>query len=169
MSLPIRVCVLTVSDRCSQGQAEDASGPAVVRLICEKLSAEVVATAVVPDEVDQIQQKLRGWAMGELRPDLIVTTGGTGLSPRDFTPEATAAVLERHHPGLLELARLRCYTTTKTPRVFLSRGSAGTIGQTMILNLPGSPRGAAETLEALLDVLPHAIETLRGEDRRHGG
>ena len=88
-------------------------------------------------------------------------TGGTGLAPRDVTPEAARLVLEREHPGLMELARLRCLE--KSPKAYLSRGIAGTIGRTLILTLPGSPRGAVENLEAILDVLPHAIDTLRGD------
>ncbi|MEX0886387.1 MAG: MogA/MoaB family molybdenum cofactor biosynthesis protein [Phycisphaeraceae bacterium] len=163
---PIRAAVLTVSDRCSRGEADDTSGPALAALVRERLGAHVVATACVPDEVERIIAQLRAWARDEPRPDLLLTTGGTGLAPRDVTPEATAAVLERRHDGLLELARRRCYDNT--PRTYLSRGEAGTIAQTLIINLPGSQRGATEMLEALLDILPHAIETLRGDVKDDG-
>ncbi len=162
---PINLAILTVSDRCAQGKAVDASGPRLAALATEKLQAVVTATACVPDEIPQIADQLRQWA-GRGDIDLILTTGGTGLTPRDVTPEATATVLHKRHPALLELARMRCYT--HTPRAYLSRGEAGTIHRTLVLNLPGSPKGAAEFLEALLDVLPHAIRMTRGEDTSHG-
>ena len=162
----MNVAVLTVSDRCSQGITTDTSGPALATLAQQRLGATIIATACVPDEPDQIARQLRHWALESPKPDLILTTGGTGLSPRDITPEATATVLERRHPGLLELARLRLYATT--PRAFLSRGEAGTIGGTLVINLPGSPRAASEYLTALCDVLPHAVQTLRGEAADHG-
>jgi len=162
---PMRAAVLTVSDRCSRGEAEDTAGPAV-EAICEKdLGTEVVARSCVPDEVSEIAAALRTWSDvgdGGKAIDLILTVGGTGLSPRDVTPEATAALIERRHPGLLELARLRCYEIT--PRTFLSRGEAGTLNQSLIINLPGSERGATQMLNAMCDILPHAIATLRGED-----
>jgi len=161
---PIRVAVLTVSDRCSRGEMADTAGPSLARLCTERLNAEVIATACVPDEQDAIAEQLRSWA-GECKPDLILTTGGTGLGPRDITPEATLAVLERRHPGLLELARMRC--AVKTPRAFLSRGEAGTISRSLVINLPGSERGACEYLETLADVLPHAVEMVRGEPGDH--
>lgn len=162
---PITVAVLTVSDRCSRGLAVDASGPAVVKWLRTTLSANVLATACVPDEMDAIAAQLRRWATGDPRPDLIVTTGGTGLTPRDVTPEATAGVLQRRHAGLLELARIRCLA--QTPRAFLSRGEAGVLERTLIINLPGSPRGAMQFLEAMVDVLPHAVRMLRGHDTDH--
>lgn len=166
MSTPITVAILTVSDRCSRGVTEDTSGPALADLITQRLGAVVISRRCLPDETRQITDQIRQWALDPSHPDLILTTGGTGLAPRDVTPEATLAVLERRHPGLMELARLRCYD--KTPRAFLSRGEAGTIGRTLVLNLPGSRRGATETLAAVFDVLPHAIETLRGEVRDDG-
>jgi cyclic pyranopterin phosphate synthase len=156
----ITAAVLTVSDRCSRGQAEDRSGPALARLLSDRLGADVVATDCVPDDEQTIRTRLTTWAREAPQPDLIVTTGGTGLGPHDVTPEATAAVLERRHPALLELVRKKC--APKTDRVFLSRGEAGTIGRTLVINFPGSERGAVESLEALLDVLPHAIEMLHG-------
>jgi len=163
---PMRIAILTVSDRCSRGETVDTSGPALADLTRAQLNAEVVATACLPDERSQLGEQLRQWALHDPKPDLILTTGGTGLAPRDLTPEATLDVLERRHAGLMELIRLRCYE--KTPRAYLSRGEAGTLGQTLILNLPGSQRGASESLQALLDILPHAIETLRGEVRDDG-
>ncbi len=161
MTGPIRVAVLTVSDRCSRGLTQDTSGPALAEMARERLSAEIVERECVPDEVDRIATVYARWSRPQERIDLILSTGGTGLAPRDVTPEAAKQVFEREHAGLMELARLRCMS--KTPRTFLSRGVAGTIGQTLILTLPGSQRGCTEMLEALLDILPHAIETLRGE------
>ena len=166
MHPPISVAILTVSDRCSRGAAVDTSGPALADLVRQRLEAQVVAVDCVPDERSRIAGRIGQWARVGPRPDLILTTGGTGLAPRDVTPEATLAVLERRHSGLMELARLRCYP--KTPRTFLSRGEAGTVGRTLVVNLPGSKRGATETLEALLDILPHAIETLHGEVQDDG-
>lgn len=156
----MRVAVLTVSDRCSRGEAEDTAGPALARMAHERLRAEVVATACVPDETDRISEQLRVWACDAPKPDLVLTTGGTGLSARDHTPEATLAVLERRHPALLEFARWRCYP--QTPLACLSRGEAGVLDRSLIVNLPGSERGAVETFTALLEVLPHAIATLHG-------
>lgn len=163
---PIRIAILTVSDRCSRGETTDTSGPALVKMARAQLHADVVATACLPDDRSQLREQLRHWALHDPKPDLILTTGGTGLAPRDLTPEATLDVLERRHAGLMELIRLRCYQ--KTPRAYLSRGEAGTLGRTLIINLPGSQRGATESLEALLDILPHAIETLRGEVQDDG-
>lgn len=158
---PIRAAVLTVSDRCSRGEATDTSGPALCELLRSNLGATIVATRCLPDERDQLAACFVEWSGAGAGIDLILSTGGTGLAPRDITPEAALSVFERQHAGLMELARLRCMS--KTPRTFLSRGVAGTIGRTLILTLPGSLRGSTENLEALLDILPHAIETLRGE------
>ncbi len=166
MTGPIRFAVLTVSDRCSRGAATDTSGPALRRLLEETTSATCVAAACVPDEQPAIAGQLQQWSDGGDGIDLIVTTGGTGLAPRDVTPEATRTILHREHAGLMELARLRCMV--KTPRAFLSRGVAGTRGRTLILNLPGSQRGSTENLQAILDILPHAIETLRGDVQDDG-
>ena len=158
---PIKAAVLTVSDRCSRGERTDTSGPALCTMLRDRLQAEIVATRVVPDEVAHIAACFREWAAASPTIDLILSTGGTGLAPRDVTPEAAAGVIQRPHPALMELARYRCFA--KTPKTFLSRGVAGTINQTLLITLPGSPRGATEMLEALLDILPHAIETLRGD------
>lgn len=167
---PIRAAVLTVSDRCSRGEATDTSGPALCDMLRERLAAEIVATRCLPDEREQLAACFVEWSRvderGAARIDLIISTGGTGLAPRDVTPEAARSVFEREHSGLMELARLRCMS--QTPRTFLSRGVAGTIGRTLILTLPGSHRGSTENLEALLDILPHAIETVRGEVQDDG-
>ncbi|MEQ9617107.1 MAG: MogA/MoaB family molybdenum cofactor biosynthesis protein [Phycisphaerales bacterium] len=157
----IRASILTVSDRCSRGEARDTSGPALTRMVEQELDGTVISTACVQDVREQIAQRLRNWATGEDAPDLILTTGGTGLAPRDVTPEATLDVIERRHSGLTELIRLRCFE--KTPLAFLSRAEAGTVERTLIINLPGSERGATESLAAILDVLPHAIKVLSGD------
>lgn len=166
MSAPPRVVVLTVSDRCARGAAVDTSGPALCEMVKTRLGAEIVHTACLPDEIEVLADFFRTWSEPPRAVDLLLSTGGTGLAPRDITPEALRRVLEREHAGLMELARLRCYT--KTPRTYLSRGIAGTIGRTLILTLPGSPRGSCEMLEAVLDILLHAIETLRGEVQDDG-
>ncbi len=153
-----RVAILTVSDRCSLGEQMDTSGPALADLCVRRLGAAVVERAVVPDEMGEIEAQLRAWVGAGI--DLVLTTGGTGLGPRDVTPEATAQVVERPHPALLELARARALPST--PKSFLSRGVAGAAARTLIINLPGSQRGSTETLEALLDILPHAIGMLHG-------
>ncbi|MBI1369196.1 MAG: molybdenum cofactor biosynthesis protein [Planctomycetes bacterium] len=154
--------VLTISDRCARGEAEDTSGPALCQMLRETFGATVLAARCVADDPDAIGHVLVEWSDATPRPDLVLTTGGTGLGPRDVTPEATRRVLEREHPGLIQLMQMRCYA--KTPKCFLSRGIAGTIDRTLVINLPGSRKGAIESLEALADVLPHAIETLRGGD-----
>jgi len=161
---PIRVAVLTVSDRASRGAYEDKSGPALADLVERGLGAQVVVTAIVPDERAAIAGKLRAWADGDVA-DLVLTTGGTGLAPRDITPEATADVLERHVPGLSEA--MRTASRAITPFGMLSRGHAGTRGRCLIINLPGSPKGAVENLRVVLDVLPHAVALLREDNSVH--
>ncbi len=163
---PIRAAVLTVSDRCSRAEAVDTSGPALVDMLRARLNSVIVATRCLPDDRRQLSECFVEWSRPGAQIDLVVSTGGTGLAPRDVTPEAARDVFEREHSGLMELARIRCLA--KTPRAFLSRGVAGTIGRTLIITLPGSPRGATENLEAILDILPHAIETLRGEVQDDG-
>lgn len=162
----IRAAVLTVSDRCSRGRAKDESGPALEVVLREKLGADVVARACVPDEPEEIVAVVTRWCRGNPGIDLVLSTGGTGLSPRDRTPEAVKGVLERDAPGLMELARARCLAITA--RAFLSRGVAGTIGKTLVITLPGSVRGATEQLAAILDILPHAVETVRGDVQDDG-
>ncbi len=162
---PIRFSVLTVSDRCYRNEAVDEAGPTLRHVAAQRLGGELVDHACVPDDAETITARLGQWAHGPSPPDLLLTTGGTGLAPRDVTPEATAAVLDRKHPGLVQLMHMRCYRITA--RALLSRGVAGTIGRTLVINLPGSRKGARESLEALTDVLPHAVETLRGDGDPH--
>ena len=156
MSKPIRAVVLTISDSAAQGEREDLSGPAVVNEL-QTIKAEIVATEILADERPQIAERLRYYA-DHGHADLIVTTGGTGLSPRDITPEATRDVIERDAPGLAEL--MRAESLKITPLAALSRAVCGTRGRTLILNLPGSVRGARENLAAIMRLLPHAIALL---------
>jgi molybdenum cofactor synthesis domain-containing protein len=151
-----RFGILTISDTASRGEREDVSG----RTIREMLVGlgEIAEARVVPDDRGAIQTALR--EMSDLGLQFIATTGGTGLGPRDVTPEATIAVIERPAPGIVEAMRAR--SLEKTPMAMLSRATAGVRGQTLIVNLPGSPRGVRECLEVLLPVLPHAVEILAG-------
>lgn len=164
---PVRVGVLTVSDRSARGEREDLGGPAVADAVTKGLAgAVVVERAVVPDDRPLIAAMLRRWA-DELGLDLILTTGGTGFAPRDVTPEATLDVVERPAPGLAEA--MRAASLRITPHAMLSRITAGIRGRALIVNLPGSPKGAVENLAVILPVLPHAIELLREapEAERH--
>jgi molybdopterin adenylyltransferase len=154
----MRVAVLTVSDRAARRERPDASGPAV-RERLERAAYRVVEMAVVPDEVPEIETVLRRWADGG-EIDVVLTTGGTGIAERDRTPEATLAVCDRTVPGIGEA--MRHAGLAKTPHAMLSRGVAGVRGQTLIVNLPGSPRAAVESLEAVLPALPHSVELLSG-------
>jgi molybdenum cofactor synthesis domain-containing protein len=153
-----RVGILTVSDKGHAGEREDTAGPELGRLLDAHLF-QVAATGMVPDEQEAIVQQLVDWSDGA-RLDLILTTGGTGLTPRDLTPEATLAVAERLVPGIPET--MRAFGLQKTPHAMLSRGVAVTRGCTLIINLPGSPKGAQESLAAILSALPHALEKLGG-------
>ena len=155
----IRVGILTVSDRSAQGERVDTTQEAI-REVLKEGPFEVAAYEVVPDEPAQIRRVLRLWA-DQLGLELILTNGGTGLAPRDHTPEATREVLDKEAPGLAELMRLE--GLKKTPMAALSRGVAGVRGKSLIVNLPGSPKGAAESLAALLPVIPHALETITGK------
>ena len=163
LTISIRAGILTVSDKGSRGERVDTAGPAVAALI-QGRGANVANREIVPDERPQIAAVLRRWADQD-RLDLILTTGGTGLGPRDSTPEATLDVIERLVPGLAEL--MREAGRRSTPLAALSRAVVGTRGRTLIINLPGSERGARESLEAILDVLPHAIDLLQGETIDH--
>jgi len=151
--------VLTVSDSAATGKAADSSGPALAALLRERLSAHVAEILVVPDEVAEIQKALRQLASRGL--DLILTTGGTGLGPRDVTPEATRGVIQREVPGLAEA--MRAASASRTPHAWLQRGLAGTLGRSLVVNLPGSRKAACENLEVILPLLPHALQLLRGE------
>ncbi len=163
MNRPIRAAVLTSSDRCAAGQAEDLSGPAVAAMLRERLGAQIVSSVCVPDDLALLEAKFREWVAADV--DLIVSTGGTGLSDRDVTPEAASRVIERAHPGLMELARAR--TGAANAKAYLSRGVAGAAGRTLIVTLPGSPKGATEQLAAIAELLPHAVGILRGESSAH--
>ncbi len=155
----MRAAILTVSDRCARGEAADVSGPAV-REALEEFGAEIVESALVADEAGPIKERLTRWS-DEMSADVVFTVGGTGLGPRDVTPEATEAVLDRRVPGIAEA--MRAGSLTKTRWAVLSRATAGVRGRTLIVNLPGSPRGARECLELVLPVLEHAVEMMAGE------
>jgi molybdopterin adenylyltransferase len=159
-----RVGILTVSDKGHAGERVDTAGPELGRLL-DPSCFEVAAYQVVPDETEAIVAQLVEWC-DQAGLDLILTTGGTGLSPRDLTPEATLAVAERLVPGLPEA--MRAAGLAQTPHAMLSRGVAVTRGTTLILNLPGSPKGARENLEAVVAALPHALEKLKGSPAECG-
>lgn len=151
--------VLTVSDKGSRGERIDRSGPALVRFLTER-NVEIAAVALVADEQPLIAAALRQWSDSR-QADLILTTGGTGLSPRDVTPEATQQVLDRVIPGFSEA--MRAASLAKTPAAMLSRALCGIRNRTLILNLPGSPAAAVENLEAVWAAVPHAIRKLQGD------
>ena len=163
ISPTIRTAVLTISDKGARGEREDRSGPALEAALAGK--ATICATRIIPDEINLISAALVELAdSGEV--DLILTTGGTGFAPRDVTPEATLAVIEKQVPGIPEAMRQASLKITS--RAMLSRACAGIRGKTLIINLPGSPKGALESLEVFLPVMAHAIETLRGETAECG-
>lgn len=154
--------MITVSDGVHHGTRTDDSGDALLQLLAES-GAVSVGRSVVPDEADQIVTALRAAAEDA---ELVITTGGTGFGPRDVTPEATATVLEREAPGLVHL--MLAVGIASTPMAALSRPVAGTLGRSLVVNLPGSPRGATENLTALMPVIPHAFQLLAG-DTEHTG
>jgi molybdenum cofactor synthesis domain-containing protein len=169
---PIRAAVVTISDKGYTGQREDVSGPLLVRLLRD-MGAEVVRQTIVPDERDEIVRLLVALAdemsveaaSEEMAMDLVITTGGTGVTPRDVTPEATRAVIQRHMPGLAEVLRFTGYR--KTPLAVISRGVTGIRGRTLIVNLPGSPNAVRDGMEILAPILPHVIRMIRGQDTEH--
>lgn len=156
---PIRAAILTVSDKGSSGKRTDESGPALERWLTAH-GATVSERAILADEQSEIAKMLAEWA-DEEKADLIVTTGGTGVSPRDVTPEATAEILDRTIPGFAEA--MRAASLRKTPRAILSRALCGTRHRSLIVNLPGSPAGAVENLEVVWSAIPHAIRKLQGD------
>lgn len=155
-----KVAVLTISDKCSKGQREDKSGKIAAELI-KNLPAEIIKYEIIPDEPEMIKAKLIDYA-DNLKADLILTDGGTGFTARDFTPEATREVIEREVPGIPEAMRVECLKITK--RAMLSRAIAGIRGKTLIINLPGSSSGARESLEAVLEALPHGLDMIAGRE-----
>ncbi len=156
--MAIRVGVLTLSDRSAQGERPDESGPLIAQMVSAQLGALVEAQAILPDDLEAIKRQLVQWA-DEAKLDLVLTTGGTGFAPRDVTPEATRAVIEREAPGLAEA--MRAESLRVTPHAMLSRAVCGLRGQTLIINLPGSPKAARESLNVVLPVLSHAIALLQ--------
>ncbi len=156
---PFRIALITLSDRVFAGERSDEGGN-VIREMLTAFPCTIIAQAVLPDEAQQLVALLLKLADHE-RADLILTTGGTGLSRRDVTPEATLAVIERRVHGIEEA--IRAHGLTKTPYAMLSRAVAGVRGQTLIINLPGNPKGVRESLEIVLPILPHALKLLRDE------
>ena len=157
--IEIRAVVITVSDRCARGEQEDESGAALAGLLKE-MGAEIVATMILPDDLEPLAEKLSGLAE-RADVNLIVTTGGTGFSPRDNTPEATRAVIEKEAPGLSEAMRME--TLKQTPTAMVSRGVCGIRSGTLIINLPGSPKGVRESFNVIKPVLSHAVGLLAGQ------
>ena len=155
----ITVGILTLSDKGARGEREDLSGVEIKRLVAE-IPAEVKAYEVIPDEKFLIKDKLIEYA-DELGLDVIITTGGTGVSPRDVTPDATLEVIDKEIPGMAEVMRFE--SLKKTPRAMISRAVVGLRGRTLIINLPGSPKGVRENLSAILPAISHAVEKIKGD------
>lgn len=161
--MALRVAVLTVSDAGARGERADASGDSIAAWVSER-GHVLAARALVADEVELIGARLRQWADAD-QADLALTTGGTGLTARDVTPEATRAILDKEAPGLAEVLRLTAYP--RFHRAALSRGVAGVRGRTLIVNLPGSPGGVRDGLAVLDDLVEHAVELIRGSRTEH--
>lgn len=157
----IRAVIITVSDRGARGEREDKSGPEIAGML-GTIGIEIVGSVIIPDEGEQIRRVLLEWSEGG-KADLILTTGGTGVSPRDVTPDATREVIEREIPGMGEAMRRQ--SSAVTPHAMISRALAGIRGRTLIINLPGSPKGARENLGAVMPALLHAVEKIQGDER----
>ncbi|UFS69196.1 MogA/MoaB family molybdenum cofactor biosynthesis protein [Geomonas sp. RF6] len=155
----MRGAILTLSDKGSRGERVDSSGPALEKYL-EERGVTTVRSAVIPDEAALISRTLKEWADGDVA-DIILTTGGTGVSPRDVTPDATVEVLDRVIPGFGEVMRAK--SLQKTPHAMISRAVAGIRGNTLIINLPGSPKGAIENLDAVWAAVPHAVAKIQGD------
>lgn len=162
----IQVAILTVSDRSSRGEREDASGPVIRQFVREMLKWNVAHTAVVADDPSAICSTLVEWC-DAAKVNLIFTTGGTGFAPRDVTPEATRAIVDREAPGLAEA--MRAASLKLTPHAMLSRAVCGIRGHTLIVNLPGSPKACRENLETIMPALPHAIQLLMEDPSSEAG
>lgn len=153
----ITVAILTLSDKGSKGERKDLSGPLIQEML-KGINAEIKRYEILPDEKETVKEKLIQYSN---EVDLILTTGGTGLSPRDVTPDATLEIIDRQVPGIAEAMRME--GLKKTNRAMLSRAVAGVKGKTLIINLPGSPKAVEENLTVILDALPHAIEKIKGD------
>ncbi len=154
----IRTAILTISDTCSQGNREDVSGQTIAEMLT-KDKFEICEKKIIPDDLQTIADELKRFS-DEAGVDVVLTTGGTGLGPRDVTPEATASVCQRMAPGFGEI--MRAEGLKKTPKAILSRGTAGVRDKTLIINLPGSPKAVRESLETILNILPHAVKMMLG-------
>jgi molybdopterin adenylyltransferase len=155
--------IITISDKASSGKRPDRSGP-LIRERFASTDSELVRYEVIPDEKELIAKKLAQWA-DEGNMDIILTTGGTGLAPRDFTPEATLSIVDKEVPGLAEMMRVKSFTIT--PNAMLGRAVAGTRKECLIINLPGSPKAVAECLEVIMPVLPHAVDVIKDRVPEH--
>jgi len=157
-----KVAVLTISDSCSKGQSKDESGKVIIEMI-KGINGEIIRYEIIPDEIGLIKEKLLFYC-DDLKIDFVFTTGGTGFGPRDVTPEATKQVLDKLIPGIPELIRLE--GLKKTRNSMLSRGMSGIRKDSIIINLPGSPKGVKESLVAILDIIPHAFDMLKGHGHK---
>ena len=162
--MTFKVVILTISDRGSKGEREDSSGPLIQEMVRD-LPSEVIYYEIIPDEKEKIVDALKK-SVDQLKADLILTTGGTGLSPRDVTPDATLEVIQKEVPGFSEA--MRAESLKKTPHAMISRAIVGVRGSSLIVNLPGSPKSVKENLSVILPALPHALSKLKGDPSECG-